>query len=120
MAKRTKKVDCSSMVRSMLKCTKDPAKTKIDISTHWGTSRDYFNNKLSRNSFSIDDLLDIATICNTKIVINPAGDGLRIDVQSSDYLKNKIAAKKEYENMRRAMKYLENLWGFKEEADAGD
>ncbi|MDE7423959.1 MAG: helix-turn-helix domain-containing protein [Lachnospiraceae bacterium] len=61
----------SNIIRKILKDCEDAGKkvTQVELAKVLGTTRQSFSNKMSRDTFTVDDLVKIANYLNMQVIL---------------------------------------------------
>lgn len=83
------------------------------VSRLLGTTKSYFDNKLHRNSFSLEDILLIAKYCGYDMYLESPTDKILIDLNAFDGLTDKMKIriemlKKRKEELELELRAIEN------------
>lgn len=94
--------------------------SRKDISVLLNVSQPYFENKMSRNSFSLEDILLVADLCGFSVAVVSKKDRSVHELNFRDFVGDISAQserlllmkRKEYEQLKAQVKKLEEEFGF--------
>ena len=110
----------SAIIKYFMKCSNTSTKT---MANYLGCSSiSYFNNKLARNSFSIEDLMVASYVCGVDLntidpweyISNIPDTKRRIETIRMD---EKKAVKDWYYAMKKELEAMNEIYGFEEKSD---